>query len=78
MRSYGPPATEPAITMASSARSIFPLTTSSSQEPSTFSDCGQLAACRLSSPTMASLSFSSLRDADRRASARAGRDEAER
>src|SRR5207237_8647997 len=55
---YGPPATEPAITMTRSARSILPLTTSSS-EPSTLSDCGRLAACRLGLPIMASLSFSS-------------------
>src|SRR6478609_10966077 len=50
--------------MTSAAKSIFPLTISSSEAfassaRSTFSNCGRLAACRFSSSTMASVSFSS-------------------
>src|SRR4051794_7629816 len=50
--------------MTNAAKSILPLTISSSEAfassaRSTFSNCGRLAACRFSSSTMASMSFSS-------------------
>src|SRR3982751_5852667 len=50
--------------MTNAAKSILPLTISSSEAfassaRSTFSDCGRFAACRFSSSTMASVSFSS-------------------
>src|SRR5438552_2858715 len=55
---HGPPATAPAITIARSSKSILPLTTRPS-EFSMLSDCGLFAACRFSSATIASFSFSS-------------------